>query len=83
MKITESSHPGHPIMRLKAERRIKLHVIKLHYDILGRDSLEPSELTVALLWEPDCVFEVQSSLKEVNCQNIPPMSQRVGVGVVD
>jgi hypothetical protein len=36
-------------MRLKAERRFKLHIIKLHYDSLGRKSLEPSEVMVALL----------------------------------
>lgn len=51
-------------MRLKAERRFKLHIIKLHYDSLVRESLEPSESMVALLWESDCVFEIQSSLKE-------------------
>lgn len=54
-------------MRLKAERRLKLHVIKLHYDSLARESLEPSELMVTLLREFDCVFEIQSSLKEGNC----------------
>lgn len=70
-------------MRLKAERRFKLHIIKLHYDILVRDSLEPAVLMVALLWEPDCVFEVQSSLKKGNCQNIPPMSQGWGERGVD
>lgn len=51
-------------MRLKAERRFKLHIIKLHYDSLATESLKPSEWMVALLWESDCVFEIQSSLKE-------------------
>ena len=50
-------------MRLKAEK-FKLHIIKLHYDSLGRKSLEPSELMMALLWESDGIFEIQSSLKE-------------------
>lgn len=59
-------------MRLKAERRFKLHIIKLHYDSLVRESLQPSGSMVALLWESDCVLEIQSSLKERNCQNIPP-----------
>ena len=27
-------------MRLKAERRFKLHILKLHYDSLGRNNLE-------------------------------------------
>lgn len=60
-------------MRLKAERKFKLHIIKLHYDSLGRKNLEPSELLVALLWESDCVFEIQSRLTECNDQNIPPL----------
>lgn len=50
-------------MRLKAER-FKLHIIKLHYDSLERKSLEPSELMMALLWESDGIFEIQSSLKK-------------------
>lgn len=51
-------------MRLKAESKFKLPIIKLHYDSLGRKILEPSEFLVALLWESDCVFEIQSSLTE-------------------
>ena len=45
-------------MRLKAER------FKLHNDSLERKSLEPSELMMALLWESDGIFEIQSSLKK-------------------
>lgn len=40
-------------MRLKAERRIKLRIIKLRYDSLGRKNLEPSELVAAVLWGSD------------------------------
>ena len=31
---------------------------------------------MALLWESDGIFEIQSSLKEWNCQTIPPLWDR-------
>lgn len=43
-------------MRLKAERRFRLHIIRLHCDNSGRKSLDPSELMVALLWDSDCII---------------------------
>lgn len=43
-------------MRLKAERRLRLHIIRLHYGSSGRKSLELSELMVALLWDSDCIL---------------------------